>query len=100
MPQILKHSHISTTHVTFGPWLAVSSAPVMDILRMGVESIDSFDAKSYEYRIECQEIRFDIESATARSIRCESNGAKHSIENRSIRSNECGGSLKPARGSI
>jgi hypothetical protein len=41
----------------------------MDILRMGIESIDSFDAKSYEYRIERQEIRFDVESNGVRLIR-------------------------------
>ncbi|KAJ0121808.1 Uncharacterized protein HZ326_31680, partial [Fusarium oxysporum f. sp. albedinis] len=32
--------------------LQLSSRIGMDILRMGIESIDSFDAKSYEYRIE------------------------------------------------
>ncbi|KAM4067617.1 hypothetical protein HRG_001494 [Hirsutella rhossiliensis] len=37
----------------------------MDILRTGIESIDSFDAKSYEYRIEFLGVRFDVESATA-----------------------------------
>ncbi|KAL6411725.1 copia-like retrotransposable element [Ilyonectria robusta] len=36
----------------------------LDILRTGIESIDSFDAKSYEYRIEFLGIRFDVESAT------------------------------------
>lgn len=35
----------------------------MDILRTGIESIDSFDAKSYEYRIEFLGVRFDVESA-------------------------------------
>jgi gag-polypeptide of LTR copia-type len=41
----------------------------MDILRMGIESIDSFDAKSYEYRIEFLGIRFDVESNGVRLIR-------------------------------
>ncbi|KAH6952478.1 hypothetical protein BKA56DRAFT_663730 [Ilyonectria sp. MPI-CAGE-AT-0026] len=36
----------------------------LDILRTGIESIDSFDAKSYEYRIEFLGIRFDVESTT------------------------------------
>jgi hypothetical protein len=36
----------------------------MDILRTGIGSIDSFDAKSYKYRIEFLGIRFDIESTT------------------------------------
>jgi hypothetical protein len=35
----------------------------MDIERMGIESIDSFDAKSYKCRIEFLGIRFDVESA-------------------------------------
>ena len=45
------------------------SYPGMDILRMGIESIDSFDAKSYEYRIKFLGVRFDVESNGARLIR-------------------------------
>lgn len=41
----------------------------MDILRMGIESIDSFDAKSYEYRIKFLGVVFDVESNKARLIR-------------------------------
>jgi hypothetical protein len=52
----------------------------MDILRTGIESIDSFDAKSYEYRIEFLGVRFDVESATGPfdSMRIE-RGMSHSI---------------------
>ena len=45
----------------------------MDILRMGIESIDSFDAKSYEYRIEFPGVVFDVESNVAHFVRHKSN---------------------------
>ncbi|KAH6973973.1 hypothetical protein EDB80DRAFT_900410 [Ilyonectria destructans] len=69
----------------------------LDILRTGTESIDSFDAKSYECRVEFLGIRFAsnqmgaLHSTSNRtchiSFDIESNGAKHSIDFRSIRSN-------------
>lgn len=55
----------------------------MDILRTGIESIDSFDAKSYEYRIESLGVRFDVESATAPfdSMRIERQVARSTFDN-------------------
>jgi hypothetical protein len=49
---------VASTWETYGPYLRAE----LDIYRMRADSDDSFDAKSYEYRIECQEIRFAIES--------------------------------------
>ncbi|KAL3588197.1 hypothetical protein FPOAC2_14096 [Fusarium poae] len=55
----------------------------MDILRTGIESIDSFDAKSYEYRIEFLGVRFDANRMWCFSfdIRIE-HGTFYSLSNR------------------
>ncbi|OBS15346.1 hypothetical protein FPOA_13791 [Fusarium poae] len=62
---------------------ARSKDPGMDILRTGIESIDSFDAKSYEYRIEFLGVRFDANRMWCFSfdIRIE-HGTFYSLSNR------------------
>jgi hypothetical protein len=73
----------------------------LDIERTGIVSIDSFDAKSYECRIEFLGVRFDVESDGVCSVRppnrtarisfgIESNGAKHSIDSIEQISAMCG----------
>lgn len=78
--------------------LKTKHAAGMDIERTGIESIDSFDAKSYECRNEFLGIRFDVESNSPSTFdsriergcvhsTVESNGWRRSVGNRSIRSN-------------
>lgn len=69
--------------------LKTKHAAGMDIERTGIESIDSFDAKSYECRNEFLGIRFDVESNSLPRSTVESN------EGVSIRqSNRTGGGVR------
>ncbi|KAH6974314.1 hypothetical protein BKA56DRAFT_659048 [Ilyonectria sp. MPI-CAGE-AT-0026] len=56
-----------------GPAVWEPSSPGLDILRTGIESIDSFDAKSYECRIEFLGVRFASNQMGAPHLICESN---------------------------